>query len=52
MGAYDLVVITELPNDEAMAKLSLTVGALGNVRTTTMRAFNRQEFRNIVTSLP
>jgi uncharacterized protein with GYD domain len=52
MGAYDLVLITELPNDEAMAKLSLTVGALGNVRTTTMRAFTRQEFRNIVMSLP
>jgi uncharacterized protein with GYD domain len=32
MGAHDLVLITELPNDEAMAKLSLTVGALGNVR--------------------
>jgi uncharacterized protein with GYD domain len=52
MGAYDLVVITELPNDEAMAKLSLAIGAQGNVRTTTLRAFTRQEFRNIVTSLP
>jgi uncharacterized protein with GYD domain len=52
MGAYDLVLITELPSDEAVARLALGTGALGNVRTTTMRAFTRQQFRDIVASLP
>jgi uncharacterized protein with GYD domain len=52
MGAYDLVLVTELPSDEAVAKLTLSTAALGNVRTTTMRAFTRQQFRDIVASLP
>lgn len=52
MGAYDLLVITELPSDEAVAMLTLGTAALGNVRTTTMRAFTRQQFHDIVASLP
>ena len=39
MGAYDLVTIVDAPNDEAVAKMLLTIGALGNIRTTTLRAF-------------
>ncbi|MBI4589730.1 MAG: GYD domain-containing protein [Candidatus Rokubacteria bacterium] len=52
MGEYDLVVITEAPNDETATKLALSVASLGNVRTTTMRAYNREEFRKIIASLP
>ena len=52
LGQYDIVAVAELPDDEAAARLSLAIASLGNVRTTTMRAFNRQEFRNIVASLP
>jgi uncharacterized protein with GYD domain len=51
MGAYDLVTITEAPNDEAVAKVLLTLGALGNVRTTTLRAFTEEETRKIIGSL-
>ena len=40
MGQYDSMFIVEAPNDDVMAQLALTVGAQGNVRTETHRAFN------------
>ena len=52
MGQYDAVLISEFPNDEACARFSLTVGALGNVSTETLKAFNETEFRKIIGSLP
>jgi len=51
MGGYDMVAITELPDDEAAAKMALTVGSGGNVRTTTLRAFDEATCRQIVASL-
>lgn len=51
MGAYDLVTIAEAPNDEVVAKILLTIGGLGNVRTTTLRAFTEAETRKILASL-
>ena len=51
MGGYDLVTIVEAPNDEAVAKLLLTLGGLGNIRTTTLRAFTEAETRKIIASL-
>ena len=50
--AYDFVVILEAPSDEVVAKLVLTLGALGNVRTTTLKAFTEAEFGAIVAGLP
>ena len=38
-GRYDMVTIIEAPNDEAMARMALALGAQGNIRTETMRAF-------------
>ena len=52
IGQYDAVAIAELPDDTALAKMVLALGALGNVRTETMRAFNEAEFRKIVGELP
>ena len=52
MGAYDLVATLEAKDDEAVAKFALAVGALGNVRTTTLRAFSEKQYREIVKSLP
>ena len=37
LGEYDLVVVTEVPNDETAAKMALGTGMQGNVRTMTMR---------------
>jgi uncharacterized protein with GYD domain len=52
MGEYDIVVVADLPNDEAVAKLALNLGAGGNIRTRTSRAFTEAEFRKLVQSLP
>jgi len=51
MGGYDMVAILDLPDDEAAAKMALTVGAGGNVRTTTLKAFDEATCRKIVASL-
>ncbi|SAK82791.1 GYD domain protein [Caballeronia catudaia] len=51
LGAYDLVASVDSPDDETMTRLGLTLGALGNVRTTTMRAFDEVEMERIVGGL-
>jgi uncharacterized protein with GYD domain len=52
LGRYDIVVITEAPDDAAVARLTLATGSLGNITTETLRAFTEDEFRKIVASLP
>jgi uncharacterized protein with GYD domain len=51
MGTYDLVVMVEAPGDEAVAKVALALGAAGNIRTTTLKAFNEAEYRQLTGSL-
>ena len=51
LGQYDLVAIAEMPNDEAVARMALALGAQGNIRTETMRAFTETEFRKVVGTL-
>jgi uncharacterized protein with GYD domain len=48
MGQYDYVAIVEGPDDEAAMTQLITLGMLGNVRTTTLRAFSAKEFAKIV----
>ena len=52
MGSYDLVAISEFPDDESAAQFTLTLGAMGNVRTTTLKAFDEDSFRDLVSKLP
>jgi uncharacterized protein with GYD domain len=52
MGQYDAVVVTEAPDDETASKMFLAVGALGSVRTETLRAFTEAEYRKIIAALP
>jgi uncharacterized protein with GYD domain len=52
MGQYDAVVVSEGPGDDTVAKLLLAIGALGNIKTETFRAFTEEEYRKIVASLP
>jgi len=48
MGDYDIVAVTEGPNDEAASAIALSIALKGNARTTTMRAFTESEFAQIV----
>jgi uncharacterized protein with GYD domain len=50
-GQYDLVSILEAPNEEAATSLLLSVGALGNVRTQTLRAFSAEEIGRILSKI-
>jgi uncharacterized protein with GYD domain len=50
-GHYDGVLIFDLPNEDAMTKFLLTTGSAGNVRTTTLRAFNEEEFLKHIAAL-
>jgi uncharacterized protein with GYD domain len=51
LGQYDLVAIAEMPNDEAVARMALALGAQGNIRSETMRAFTEAEFKKIAGTL-
>lgn len=44
--------IGEAPNDEIAMTFMLALGSGGNVRTTTLKAFTREEFANLVKKLP
>jgi uncharacterized protein with GYD domain len=51
MGPYDVVAIIEAPDDESASAFLLEVGSLGNVRTTTLRAYDREEMSGIIQRL-
>lgn len=42
-GAFDTALIVEAPDEASMTALGLSIGAQGNVRTTTLRAFTAAE---------
>lgn len=48
VGEYDIVTVTEFPDDETATAALLQVGSLGNIRTNTMRAFAADEMGGIV----
>ena len=50
-GQYDMVVVAEAPDDETIAKLILSVGSRGAVRTETLRAFTEEQYREIIAAL-
>jgi uncharacterized protein with GYD domain len=47
-GPYDIVCVMEAPDDESIAAAMLAVASHGKSRTTTMRAFNRDEYEGIL----
>lgn len=48
LGQYDLVAIVEAPDDESATAFSLAIGAAGNVRGQTLRAFSKDEMDGIL----
>jgi uncharacterized protein with GYD domain len=51
MGAYDVVVVVEAPDDETMSAFMLKIGSLGNVKSHTLRAFRRSEMEKILAKI-
>ena len=52
MGEYDYVAIGESPSDEVGMTFLLGLGAAGNVKTTTLKAFTKEQFAEMVKKLP
>jgi len=50
-GEYDFVLVLEMPSDENMLKILLWLGSLGNVRTTTLKAWTESDGAKIISQL-
>jgi len=48
VGRYDIVTIVESPDEPSAMTLNLSLGALGNVRTETLRGFSAAEMKTII----
>jgi len=52
LGRYDSVLVVEAPDDEAIARFSISVGAKGNVQIESVRAFDEKQFESLISGLP
>lgn len=51
MGDYDLVAVTEAPNDEIAMQLLLEIGRIGTVRTKTLKAWTQADATKVIAKL-
>ena len=51
VGPYDLVSVFEAPDDESVSAFLLELGSAGNVRSITLRAYDREEIGGIIERL-
>jgi uncharacterized protein with GYD domain len=51
-GDSDLVAILDAPNGDNVAKFAMAIGAMGNVRTRTARAWTQTEMQKLISELP
>ena len=51
VGPYDIVTIVDAPDDESATAMLLELGTAGNLRTTTLRAYDREEMSGILQRL-
>ena len=51
-GDSDMLAFLEAPSGDNIAKFAMAIGALGNIRTRTARAWTEAEFVKLVSELP
>jgi uncharacterized protein with GYD domain len=51
VGQFDLVTVADFPDDETGTAFLLALGSQGNVRTTTLRAYNASEVAAVISKL-
>jgi uncharacterized protein with GYD domain len=51
-GAYDLVVTSEFEDEKSATAFLLALGATGNIRSQTLRAFSGSEISTIIEMIP
>jgi uncharacterized protein with GYD domain len=52
LGPYDIVSVIDAADDESAMAALLSVAGQGNIRTTTLRAFNADEMRAVIEKAP
>jgi uncharacterized protein with GYD domain len=50
-GQYDIVTILDAPDESSAMALNLSLGALGNVRTETLRAFSAADMKSSIAQM-
>ena len=50
-GRYDIITVVEAPDELSATALNLSLSALGNIRTESLRAFSSAEMMNIVAKM-
>ena len=50
-GRYDIVTVVEAPDELSATALNLSLSALGNIRTESLRAFSSAEMTKIVAKM-
>ena len=50
-GQYDVVLVLEMPDGDAMTKLTVGLISRGNVRTTTVRAHSMEDFGKLAAAV-
>jgi uncharacterized protein with GYD domain len=48
LGQFDVMTVVDAPDDDTLTALLLSAGALGNLRTQSLRAFSADEMGKIV----
>jgi uncharacterized protein with GYD domain len=51
VGPHDIVGLAEAPDDESISAFCLELSSAGNLRTTTLRAYKREEMRGVLERL-
>ena len=51
MGAYDVVVLLDAPDDETISAFTLKIGSMGSVKTHTMRAFTKDQMGTVLAKI-
>ncbi len=51
LGSYDEIIIFDAPDEASMAAFLASLGALGNVRTQTLRAFSQTDMNGILAKM-
>lgn len=52
MGEYDYVAIGEAPSDQAAMTFALGLSSQGNVKTTALKGFTKEELAEMIKKLP
>ena len=51
VGRYDMISIIEAPDDATYARVMLSLGSKGGVRTDSLSAFPEDEYRKIIAAI-